>query len=185
MRSIVAVLALAGAAAVTVVLAFASAGISARPEPAALEAWAARRARDLLIPDSARRGANPLDATPETVAAAREHFLEHCALCHGKDGRGDTPVGRGLHPRAPDLTLPPTQDLSDGELFWIIENGIKLTGMPAFGKASPVDDEHAWQLVLWIRRLPQLTREEIRAMETERDGVPTGHGPHRQGHDPR
>lgn len=183
-RLVIGVLVLAGALASAAMLAFAAAGISARGEPTPLEAWAARRARDLLIPASARRSTNPLTATPEILADAKEHFLDHCALCHGNDGRGDTPIGRGLHPRAPDLTLPATQDLSDGELFWIIENGIKLTGMPAFGKESPGDDEHAWSLVHWIRRLPELTPQEIEALEREGGASPTGHEQHPHSHDP-
>ena len=154
-RLVIGLLALTGAAALVVLLAFVSAGISARREPSTVEAWAARRALNLLLPAAAARFENPLRATAENLVEAKEHFLDHCAGCHGEDGRGDTPIGRGLHPRAPDLTLPATQDLTDGELFWIVENGIKLTGMPAFGEESPDDDEHAWQQVLWIRRLPQ------------------------------
>jgi mono/diheme cytochrome c family protein len=115
-----------------------------------------------------------LAATPQLLERAKDHFADHCAICHGNDGRGDTPIGRGLHPRVPDLTLAATQELPDGELFWIIENGIRLTGMPAFGKESPDDDEHAWALVHWIRRLPELTPEEIKAMDREGGASPSG-----------
>jgi mono/diheme cytochrome c family protein len=152
----VGVLALAGAVAVAGAVAFAGRGVSARSEPAALEAWAARSVRNLLIPAAARRRANPVTAAPPLLERAKEHFADHCAFCHGPDGRGDTEIGHGLHPRVPDLTLAATQELSDGELFWIIENGVRMTGMPAFGKEAPGDDEHAWALVHWIRRLPVL-----------------------------
>jgi mono/diheme cytochrome c family protein len=179
------VLALAGAVAVAGALAFAGVGVSAREEPTALEAWVARSARHFLIPASARRSVNPLAADPELLERAKDHFREHCAPCHGNDGRGDTELGRGLHPRVPDLTLAVTQELPDGELFWIIENGIKLTGMPAFGKDGPDDDEHAWALVHWIRRLPELTAEEIQAIERESGGAPTGHEPHTHTHPQR
>ena len=148
------------------VLAFAWQGVSAREETPAFEAWAARSARHLLIPLAARRRPNPSPATPERLEHAKDHFLDHCAPCHGSDGRGDTPLGHGLQPRVPDLRLAATQELSDGELFWIIENGVRLTGMPAFAKDSS-DDEHAWQLVHWIRRLPELSAAEVEQMERE------------------
>jgi mono/diheme cytochrome c family protein len=164
-RILVGAFALVGALAVAAALAFAWSGVSARRAPSAFEAWAARSARQLLIPASARRSTNPLVVDPELLEHAEDHFVDHCAPCHGVDGKGDTPLGRGLNPRVPDLTLPATQGLSDGELFWIIEHGIRLTGMPAFGKASEDDDEHAWSLVHWIRRLPELTPEEIERME--------------------
>jgi mono/diheme cytochrome c family protein len=163
----VAVTALAafGAAAGLGLIAFARAGVSARTEPAALEVWAARSARDLLIPAAVRSRANPIEPSGATLARAKEHWGDHCAICHGRDGRGDTEIGRGLHPRAPDLTRAETQRLADGQLFWIIENGVKLTGMPAWGDESPEDDAHAWGLVHWIRRLPELAPEEIDAMQ--------------------
>jgi mono/diheme cytochrome c family protein len=184
---LVGALALAGALGGAGVLAFAWQGISARAEPRAFEAWAARSALRFLIPAAARRSANPLPADPELLERAKDHFAEHCAICHGNDGRGDTPLGRGLHPRVPDLTLATTQELPDGELFWIIENGIRLTGMPGFGEESPDDDAHAWSLVHWIRRLPELTPEEIEAMEEGGATPPParGHDNHEHTHHQR
>jgi mono/diheme cytochrome c family protein len=161
LRVLVGALALLGALAAAGALAFAWSGISARPEPSALEARAARAARRFLIRASARGTTNPLPADREVLARAKEHFLDHCAPCHGRDGRGDTSLGRGLSPRVPDMTVAATQELSDAELFWIIENGVRLTGMPAWGDASPDDDAHAWALVHWIRRLPVLTAEDL------------------------
>ena len=164
-RLLVGLLARAGLAGTAGVVAFAGRGVSARPEPSRLEARIAREVRGALIPGSARRAANPLPRAPEVLESGRQHFREHCAPCHGSDGRADTPLARGLHPRAPDLTLAATQELSDGELFWIIESGVRLTGMPAFGRESPEDDERVWSLVHWIRRLPEPTAEETEASE--------------------
>lgn len=138
-------------------------GISARPDPLRLEAGLARRARSLLIPSSARDLRNPLPATPEVVAEGRAHFADHCASCHANDGGGDTPLGRGLYPRAPDMRRPETQRLTDGELFWIIQNGVRFTGMPAWGE--PGRESESWELVHFIRRLPALTPEEKLQME--------------------
>lgn len=148
-------------------------GLSAKATPTKLEAFVARNARHLAIPRNARLAQNPvLDAT-EVQREARLHFADHCAVCHGNDGSGDTPIGNGLYPKPPDLRKPATQDLSDGELFWIIENGVRFTGMPAF--SSNADHNHAsgnhgggqdsWKLVHFIRHLPHLTAAERIEME--------------------
>lgn len=138
-------------------------GVSARPEPSAAEAWIARRARGLVIPSSAKTTPNPVPPGRESLRAGRAHFADHCAICHGNDGRGRTEIGRSLYPRAPDMTAAATQALTDGELFWIIENGIRFTGMPAWGRAGL--SEASWQLVQFVRHLPQLTPDEEAEMQ--------------------
>src|ERR1700746_331038 len=102
-------------------------GLSAKATPTKLEAFVARYARHLAIPSNARLTQNPVLDSPEIQREARLHFADHCAICHANDGGGDTPVGSGLYPTPPDLRKPATQDLSDGELFWIIENGVRFT----------------------------------------------------------
>src|SRR5580704_19676702 len=97
-------------------------GLSARATPTALEAMIARNARRLAIPANARNAHNPISASDETLKEARAHFADHCATCHGNDGGGDTMYGKGLYPKPPDLRQSETQNRSDGELFWIIEN---------------------------------------------------------------
>jgi mono/diheme cytochrome c family protein len=138
-------------------------GLSARPEPSRLEAAAARVARRWLIPAAARDASNPLSPSPRVLAEGRAHFADHCASCHGNDGSGQTGMGKGLYPRAPDMRRPETQELTDGELFYVIENGIRFTGMPAWGKEGA--PEESWKLVHFIRRLPQLNPEELAEME--------------------
>jgi mono/diheme cytochrome c family protein len=164
-RIVVGLLAAIGVLAVGAAGWLAASGVSARPEPSALEARLARAVRHLLIPRASRTATNPVPASPAVLASARAHFADHCASCHGNDGRGDTELGRGLYPRAPDMTLPATQELSDGELYWIIENGVRLTGMPAWGDPGAEGGEESWELVQFIRRLPELTAEEIAEME--------------------
>jgi mono/diheme cytochrome c family protein len=138
-------------------------GLSARATPTHLEAMMARNARHLSIPANAREARNRMAGTAENLRDARLHFADHCATCHGNDGGGDTLIGRGLYPKPPDLRVNETQKLSDGELFWIIENGVRFTGMPAF--ATPGAENDSWKLVLFIRHLPQLTVEERTEME--------------------
>lgn len=138
-------------------------GLSAKATPTALEGMMAREARHMAIPAEARAQKNPLTASGENLRDARPHFADHCATCHANDGSGDTMIGKGLYPKPPDLKLEETQKLSDGELFWIIENGVRFTGMPAFSSHGAQDD--SWKLVLFIRHLPQLTAEERIEME--------------------
>jgi mono/diheme cytochrome c family protein len=154
--------------AVVVVVAFAGwmmlrRGLSAREEPSGLEAWLATKARGLAIPADAR-SLQAMPATPEMMEEGREHFVEDCSVCHGVDGSGNTDFGRNMYPRTPDLRAADTQNLTDGELYYIISNGIRFTGMPGFGGEE--SDEELWGFVHFVRRLPNLSPEEISAMET-------------------
>jgi len=149
-------------------------GLSARATPTAMEAMIARNVRHLAIPANARNEHNPIAASDETLKEASAHFADHCASCHGNDGSGDTMYGKGLYPKPPNLRLEVTQKLSDGELFWIIENGVRFTGMPAFG-GGPHSQDDSWKLVLFIRHLPQLTMEERVEMERENPKGPHEH----------
>jgi len=142
-------------------------GLSARAQPSALEAAIARNARKMATPANARNTKNPIPDSPEVQREARLHFADHCAICHGNNGSGDTQIGHGLYPKPPDLRADETQKLSDGEIFWIIENGVRLTGMPAFGGAGSEhgDTDSSWKLVRFIRHLPALNPEERLEME--------------------
>ncbi len=165
-KALVAVLAAVGALTILGAVAFVLGGVSARPDPSEFEERLARTARHWLIPSAARARVNPVPASAEVLESGLRHWADHCAPCHGNDGKGDTALGRGLYPRSPDMTLPATQKLSAGELFWIIENGIKLTGMPAWGddSSSEEGDGESWELVHFVRHLPELTQGELRTM---------------------
>jgi len=139
-------------------------GISAREEPGQLETTIARQLRHLAIPAGDRERTNPLRASAENVRGGLEHFGDRCTACHGNDGGADTALGRGLYPKPPDLRQSRTQSLSDGELFAIIRNGVRFTGMPAFGGGEHGDDD-SWKLVLFIRHLPSLTPAERARLE--------------------
>jgi mono/diheme cytochrome c family protein len=158
-------------------------GFSARAEPSAFETAIALRARRLMMPADARSRTNPIPPSAEAVRAGMEHFADHCAICHGNDGSGQSELGKGLYPKPPDMRQQRTQSLSDGEIFWIIENGVRFTGMPAFGGGdedahahAPASGEHhgedehhseedTWKLVQFIRHLPKLTQQELSDME--------------------
>jgi mono/diheme cytochrome c family protein len=141
-------------------------GFSARAQPSRIEAFLARKARGLATPAEAKDLKNPLPSTPLSIAEGRDHFADHCAVCHANTGSGKTMINAGLYPPAPDLRQDETQGLSDGELMYIIKNGIRFTGMPGWGG----EDEENWKLVLFIRHLPHLTAQEL-ALMTEVNGL--------------
>jgi len=135
-------------------------GFSAIDEPSSLEKAVARTVRNLAIPSDARNEKNPWKATPGILQEAREHFIARCAICHANDGTGQSRIGRNLYPKVPDLRLPRTQNLTDGQIHYIIRNGVRLTGMPAWGNPHDEQEDDSWKLVLFIRDLRQPTIEE-------------------------
>ena len=140
-------------------------GFSARATPSAIEKLAAKTARKIAVPSDYRQLRNPLPASPENVRQGMEHFSDHCATCHANNGSGDTLFGNGLYPKPPDMRTAETQQKSDGELYYTIENGVRLSGMPAFGEENSVGgDAETWHLVLFIRHLPQISPDELHEM---------------------
>jgi mono/diheme cytochrome c family protein len=156
-------LAIAIAAAGVVFLKTGAGGFSTRSVPSALERVVATRARSIATPKAARDRKNPVANSPDALADARAHWADHCSVCHGNDGSGEVTIGKNLYPPAPDMREAGTQGLSDGELFYIIENGIRLSGMPGWGGSG--EGEDSWKLVHFIRHLPNMTQAEIEEME--------------------
>jgi mono/diheme cytochrome c family protein len=140
-------------------------GLSARSEPTRVEELLARGMRRFATPNAVRELTNPVTLSDAVREEGLSHFADHCAVCHANNGSGDTEIGRGLYPPAPDMRAAVTQDLTDGELFSIIENGIRLTGMPAWGTGTPEGEHASWVLVHFIRRLPSLSEDELARME--------------------
>ncbi len=159
---LVVVIVFAGVALIVVV----KRGLSSREQPTLTEEIIARAVRHLATPVSMRQARNPVPLTSDVLAEARAHWADHCATCHGNDGRGQTDIGRNLYPKAPDMRSERTQDLTDGELFSIIKNGVRLTGMPAWGDPAGHDDTDNWKLVHFIRHLPKITPQELEEMKS-------------------
>lgn len=160
-----ALIAITFAVGMVVAFSIASRGFSARDQPSAVEALAARSMRRLAVPRRARNLVNPVYPSDEVLADARAHFADHCFTCHANDGSGNTIIGRNLYPKAPDMRLDATQSLTDGELYAIIQDGIRLTGMPAWGKEGDESDEDSWKLVHLIRHLKDLTPQHLKEMQ--------------------
>jgi mono/diheme cytochrome c family protein len=127
--------------------------LSALPEPGRFETQASNLAKRFLIQRASRQGIppRPLDIK-DSVERGGTHYGLDCSVCHADDGRGQRSPGQWMYPRASDLTSKQVQSYSDQELFWIIKNGIRLTGMPAFAKVETED--HIWDLVNHVRTLP-------------------------------
>jgi mono/diheme cytochrome c family protein len=140
-------------------------GVSARDQPTAAEGAIAGALRHFAVPRAARAMKNPVPLTDVVLAEGRAHWADHCATCHGDDGKGNTEVGRGLYPKVPDMS-DGSPDLSDGELYYIIVNGVRLTGMPGWGDRNP---NETWHLVHFIRHLPKLTPAERQSLRKEKE----------------
>ncbi len=134
-------------------------GFSTRDKPGAIETSLATTMRDAAVPSRYNGMKNPVAITPGVIQEGMEHWADHCATCHANNGSGDTMYGKTMYPRPPDMRENETQKKSDGELYWTIKNGVRLSGMPAFG--DPGDgDVDSWKLVVFIRHLPSLTNQE-------------------------
>ena len=141
-------------------------GLDARANPSRLETQLARGVRSLAIPRVIRDRPNPVATSPDVVADGLAHYADHCASCHANNGDGNTEMGRGLFPKPPDMRQTATQQLTDGELFYIIEHGVRFTGMPGWSTGTESGENATWRLVHFIRHLPQLSEDELERLET-------------------
>lgn len=129
-------------------------GCTAHKQPSKVETALANIAKDVMIPIEAENLKNPLPTSPEVIQQGRDVYMQSCALCHGADGHARTDLGRAMYPPAMDLTSPHVQHWSDAELFWIIQNGVRLTGMPSW--KSILSESDTWKLVCFLRTLSQM-----------------------------
>ena len=134
-------------------------GFSAESEPGALERTLAPRLMRLSIPADAQQRENPFREDATVWRTAVDHFEDHCATCHGDDGRGRVSMGENMYPNASDLSDSGVQNLSDGALFYIIQNGVRWTGMPGWKYEHSADD--TWRLVSFIRQIPTLSPADL------------------------
>jgi mono/diheme cytochrome c family protein len=142
-------------------------GLSADAEPGSIERSIASRLVRLSIPADHDRATNPFAADRDTWRAAVDHYSDHCAICHGDDGHGRTDLGQNMYPKVPDLADAAVQQLSDGAIFSIIQNGVRWTGMPAWKHEHTADD--TWKLVSLVRRLPSLSQDELEGLTHRED----------------
>lgn len=133
-----------------VALALAEFNLSALPEPGRFETRIANAGKHWMVRRAVTRNRAPsVPSSDKSVVAGEMTFGDQCAMCHGDNGRSPTAIGKGMYPRAVDLGSPEVQQWSDPELFWIIKNGIRLSGMPGFGKS--LSDQDIGNLVNYVR----------------------------------
>lgn len=124
--------------------------LSALPEPGPTEVAVATRAKRFLIGRASRQGVPPPPpVSADGTAQGGARYGVECAACHGMDGQTPTENGRWMYPRAADLTSAAVQGYSDRELFWIVKNGVRFSGMPAFGEVE--SNERIWRIVQYLR----------------------------------
>ncbi len=135
---------------------FLAVSCTANKKPSKVETALANMAKDVVIPIEAENLKNPLPSSDETIKQGQQIYVQSCALCHGADGRGTT-LGRAMYPPAMDLVSPHVQHWSDADLFWIVQNGVRLTGMPSW--KSGISESDTWKLVRFIHALPELSTQ--------------------------
>jgi mono/diheme cytochrome c family protein len=137
---------------------------STRTAPMQMEKALATMIRGRAIPSHYKTMQNPVASTPEVIHEGMAHWADHCTACHANNGSGDTMYGKTMYPRPPDMRQKDTQEMADGELYYTIKNGVRLSGMPAFGDPGD-EDVDSWKLVAFIRHLSQLTPAEETEMQ--------------------
>ncbi len=116
---------------------------------------------------------NPFANDPQALRDGLAHYKENCLACHAASGIDRSEFARGLNPPPPKLTAPSVRDASDGELFWVVSNGIRSTGMPAF--APTHSEEEIWKIVAFVRHLRDLSAEEAEALKPADAGEESHH----------
>lgn len=96
---------------------------------------------------------NPLPSTQENIKRGQQTFSAYCAACHGLDGQATgVPFAAAMSPPVPELNSPAVQAYTDGQLRWVITNGLSPSGMPA--SKGILRDEEVWEIVTYLRHLP-------------------------------
>jgi len=138
---------------------------SATSRPSKLERTVAHLALDASVRARAPRGRTaPSDRA--SVDRGRQAYRAHCLVCHGVPGGEQSSIAAGLNPPVPDLAEPETQARTDGELYFLVSGGVRLTGMPGFSRSLP--EETRWALVGFLRALPKLGDDELKALSAAR-----------------
>jgi mono/diheme cytochrome c family protein len=140
-----------------ILLAMGAINMGADAEPGFIERTIAPWALDRAVAAHATKEKNPFAGNSAAIGVGLKHFRENCLMCHGAPDVEAAELSKGINPPAPPLEMEES-DTPDGELFWVIKHGIRMTAMPAFGPSHT--DEEIWKLVAFIRHLPDLTAQE-------------------------
>ena len=127
-----------------------------------LTAWFLSNTMEHSVREHAKAIATPPQARDEDVREGFRFYNEACVYCHGAPGKDPTDIGKGLNPEPPYLP-DVVGRWSNTELFWIAKNGVRMTGMPAFGPSHK--DDEIWKVVAFVQRLPKMTEQDYAKME--------------------
>jgi len=135
------------------------------------ERWIASYVLRRWVRTNAPSEQNPLPASAENLREGEHEYDEHCAVCHGFDGSAKNRVAGDFSPPVARLAAG-AKGVSDGQLYFIVNNGIRLSGMPGFGRRHSSDE--LWKIVLWVRHFPELTPQERGAIEARMESTEPG-----------
>ncbi len=139
-------------------------------------AWLMEEARDRSI-EFHSRGIQPRALNDrELTKTGFNEYHAMCRLCHGAPGYPPNEFAQGLYPKPPDWGAKIMKELSEAELYWIVRNGIKMTGMPAFGPTHK--DEELWAIVAFWKRMTRMQPKEYKVMSKEVEGEKEAEDPH-------
>jgi mono/diheme cytochrome c family protein len=139
------------------VLAMGWINMGADVKPGLIEKTLAPWAVDRSVGKRSPKEKNSYAGDPAAIATGLNHYRENCVICHGAPDMSGAELSQGINPPAPSLDNG-ADGTPDGQLFWVIKHGIRMTAMPAFGPTHT--DEEIWKLVAFIRHLPDLTAQE-------------------------
>jgi len=151
----------AGVVGICLAVALGAVSLSATSRPSKLEKTVAHAVLDASVRARAPRG-RTAPSDPTSVARGRETYRANCLVCHGVPGGAQSAIAAGLNPPVPDLAESETQARTDGELYFLVSGGVRLTGMPGFEKSLP--EKTRWELVGFLRALPKLGDGELQAL---------------------
>jgi mono/diheme cytochrome c family protein len=137
-------------------LLIATGGIPANADakPSGLEEWAARKSLHATIARQAPKGSPPVAADDANLAVGVKIYAANCAVCHGAADGEASNIAQGLYQRAPQLAKDPVDDDEEGEIYWKVRHGIRLTGMPSF--RATLAETKLWQVTLFLKHMPDL-----------------------------
>ncbi len=132
-----------------------------KPDPGLMQ-WIFSTTSDNSMEHHAKGISAPTLTDSSMIAEGFDHYNEMCVTCHGAPGVDKSEAGEGLYPQAPNLAES-AKELPSNELFWVIKNGIKSTGMPAFAKTH--SDQKIWAMVAFLEKMKNMTPQEYAAMQ--------------------
>lgn len=148
---------------------------NATARPSAAEHWVAGYVLRQWIQRNAPSESNPIAPTADNLRDGEQEYDEHCAVCHGLDGSAKNQVGGDFYPPIARLSKG-AAFMSDGQIYFIVSHGIRMSAMPGFGTQHSADD--LWKIILWVRHFPNLTPQEratIQARMKQEEGGEAEH----------